>query len=115
MGMTWAYADSDLMVISSWRKKDTPIISTKDLVDEVGPGHNSFVVDENGEPSGSHGGSTPEEYTVFIGIAGKSVANIDLGTIRNRDVAAIAAAALNIDKPEVWTSEVPSNLFTDRK
>ena len=62
-----------------------------------------------------HGGTTPEEVTIFIGIVGESVANIDLGTIRNRDVAAIAAAALNIEKPDVWTSEVPANLFTDRQ
>lgn len=49
VGMTWAYADSNLMDINSWHKKSTPILSTKDLVDEVGPGHNSFVVDENGK------------------------------------------------------------------
>lgn len=47
IGMTWAYADSDLMDINSWHKKDTPILSTVDLTGEVGPGHNSFVVDEN--------------------------------------------------------------------
>lgn len=49
VGLVWAYADSDLMNKDSWHKQDTPILSTSDLVDEVGPGHNSFVVDENGE------------------------------------------------------------------
>ncbi len=48
VGMLWADADSDLMNISSWHKMDRPILSTDDLTDEVGPGHNSFVVDENG-------------------------------------------------------------------
>lgn len=49
MGMLWADRNSDLMDISAWTKLDTPVLSTKDLVDEVGPGHNSFVVDENGK------------------------------------------------------------------
>lgn len=48
MGMLWAYKDSDLTDVNSWHKSNQPILSTKDLVDEVGPGHNSFVVDENG-------------------------------------------------------------------
>lgn len=47
MGMLWADKDVDLMDISSWHKEDKPILSTTDLTDEVGPGHNSFVVDEN--------------------------------------------------------------------
>lgn len=49
MGMLWADKNSDLMDISSWHKIDTPILSTEDLIGEVGPGHNSFVTDENGE------------------------------------------------------------------
>lgn len=48
MGMLWADADANLMDINSWTKLDKPILSTVDLIDEVGPGHNSFVVDENG-------------------------------------------------------------------
>lgn len=47
MGMLWAYKNSDLMDINSWHKIDKPVLSTNDLADEVGPGHNSFVVDEN--------------------------------------------------------------------
>lgn len=49
IGMTWAYKNSDLMNPSSWHKLDKPILSTDDLEGEVGPGHNSFVVDENGK------------------------------------------------------------------
>ena len=74
----------------------------------------TFVVDENGNGSGGHGGSTPEEVTVFLGVTGKTVANIDLGAVRNRDVTAITAAALGIEIPETWTSTVPEGLFTDR-
>lgn len=74
----------------------------------------THYVDENGLTVGSHGGTTHEETTVFLGVAGKSVAKTDLGQIRNRDVAAIAAAALNIDIPDCWTSKVPEGLFTDR-
>lgn len=48
MGMLWADKNSDLMDLSSWHKLTEPVLSTKDLIDEVGPGHNSFVVDENG-------------------------------------------------------------------
>lgn len=49
MGMLWADNDSDLMDVNSWHKLDKPILSTDDLQGEVGPGHNSFVVDENGK------------------------------------------------------------------
>ncbi len=49
MGMLFADKNSDLMNISSWEKLPYPVLETKDLTDEVGPGHNSFVVDENGK------------------------------------------------------------------
>lgn len=49
IGMLWADANSDLMDISNWHKLDKPILSTENLIDEAGPGHNSFVVDEDGK------------------------------------------------------------------
>lgn len=49
VGCIYADADSHLMDNNSWTKLSTPILSTADLVGEVGPGHNSFVVDENGK------------------------------------------------------------------
>lgn len=49
MGMMWADINSDLMDISNWTKLDKPVLETADLVGEAGPGHNSFVVDENGD------------------------------------------------------------------
>lgn len=49
MGMLYADANADLMDINSWTKCSEPVLKTEDLVDEAGPGHNSFVVDENGD------------------------------------------------------------------
>ncbi len=49
MGRLEADADSDLMNTSSWKKLPYPILSTADLEGEAGPGHNSFVTDENGD------------------------------------------------------------------
>ena len=41
--------NSDLTDISSWTKLDTPLLTSADLDGEYGPGHNSFVKDENGD------------------------------------------------------------------
>lgn len=49
MGMLYADTDSDLMDKNSWTKISEPILQTEDLVGEAGPGHNSFVTDENGK------------------------------------------------------------------
>ena len=48
MGYLWADNDADLMNIESWNKTSEPVLSTKDLTGEAGPGHNSFVYDEGG-------------------------------------------------------------------
>lgn len=49
MGMLWADTQADLMNKDSWHKLTEPVLETKDLAGEAGPGHNSFVVDENGK------------------------------------------------------------------
>ena len=49
MGMLWADADADLMNKDSWHKLPEPQLSTENLTDQSGPGHNSFVWDENGK------------------------------------------------------------------
>ncbi len=46
MGYLWAENDSELMNPDSWKKTTSPVLSTNDLDGEVGPGHNSFVYDE---------------------------------------------------------------------
>lgn len=49
MGKVYADRNADLMDINSWTKCPEPALQTADLIDEAGPGHNSFVVDENGD------------------------------------------------------------------
>ena len=48
IGLLCADTDADLMKTESWTKRTTPVLSTKDLENEAGPGHNCFVTDENG-------------------------------------------------------------------
>lgn len=48
VGILWANEDSELTDINSWHKLSQPVLATRDLDGEVGPGHNSFVMDENG-------------------------------------------------------------------
>lgn len=48
MGYLWADNDADLTDASSWNKTKKPVLSTADLDNSVGPGHNSFVYDEQG-------------------------------------------------------------------
>lgn len=49
IGLMYADVTSDLMDINSWTKLDTPLLTSEDLIGEYGPGHNSFVQDENGD------------------------------------------------------------------
>ncbi|MCR5692187.1 MAG: family 43 glycosylhydrolase, partial [Eubacterium sp.] len=50
IGYLYADEDSDLMTKSSWTKQATPALASENLVDEYGPGHNSFTEDEDGNP-----------------------------------------------------------------
>ena len=49
MGMLYAKTDADLMNEESWIKHTEPVLRTEDLIGEAGPGHNSFITDENGK------------------------------------------------------------------
>jgi len=49
VGLLTADATSDLMKVSSWTKSDKPLLTSEDLYQEYGPGHNSFTIDENGD------------------------------------------------------------------
>ena len=49
MGLLVADADSDLMDPASWNKSDTPVFYTNEELNRYGPGHNSFVLAEDGE------------------------------------------------------------------
>ena len=48
VGKLTASADADLMDAASWTKGTAPELSSADVSGESGPGHNSFVTDENG-------------------------------------------------------------------
>lgn len=48
VGRMWADEHADLMNPASWHKEKNAVLSTADLNGESGPGHNSFVTDENG-------------------------------------------------------------------
>lgn len=49
IGQLYADEKSELMDIASWTKLPYPVLRTEDLYGEAGPGHNSFVKDENGD------------------------------------------------------------------
>ena len=49
MGKVVADKDADLLDVNNWKKDPVPALQTEDLVDQAGPGHNSFVVDESGD------------------------------------------------------------------
>lgn len=49
IGLMYADISSDLLNIESWTKLDMPLLTSGDLEGEYGPGHNSFVRDENGD------------------------------------------------------------------
>ncbi|MFM2481145.1 family 43 glycosylhydrolase [Celerinatantimonas sp. YJH-8] len=48
LGMLWADENADLLIPGSWHKTNQPIFTTCNERKIFGPGHNSFVVDENG-------------------------------------------------------------------
>jgi len=50
VGMLSAKEGDDLLDINSWTKYPVSLLSTDDLVNQCGPGHNSFTTDENGNP-----------------------------------------------------------------
>lgn len=48
IGMMTADAGSDLLDISNWTKNPYPLLTSRDVDGEEGPGHNSFTVDQDG-------------------------------------------------------------------
>lgn len=50
IGMLAAEQGTDLLDPRSWKKEPKPVLSTDSARGIYGPGHNSFTVDENGEP-----------------------------------------------------------------
>lgn len=50
VGLLTADAGADLMYPASWTKNGYPLLTTDDVPGQFGPGHNSFTVDEYGNP-----------------------------------------------------------------
>lgn len=48
MGLLWADEDADLLDAASWTKLGAPVFSTNPALGRFGPGHNSFVLAEDG-------------------------------------------------------------------
>ncbi len=49
IGLLSADVTANLMDKTSWTKEKYPLLTSDDLIGEYGPGHNSFVKDENGD------------------------------------------------------------------
>ena len=72
-----------------------------------------LVTADHGGIGKTHGGDTEQERYVFLGIAGKTVADGAIVDAEARDIAAIAAYALGLECPETWTGHVPAGVFKD--
>jgi len=72
-----------------------------------------IVTADHGGKGKTHGGDSDEERYVFLGVAGKTVAEGTIEDAETRDVAAITAYALGLECPETWTARVPAGVFWD--
>ncbi|MBO5372875.1 MAG: family 43 glycosylhydrolase [Lachnospiraceae bacterium] len=50
IGMCSAKAGTDLLDVANWTKSPYPLLTSRDVDGEEGPGHNSFTVDQDGNP-----------------------------------------------------------------
>ncbi|WP_211749231.1 alkaline phosphatase family protein [Paenibacillus sp. Marseille-Q4541] len=75
-----------------------------------------IVTTDHGGSGTGHGGSTPEEQTVFWTAKGSSIKpGTVLGEVRNIDTAAVIAHALRLTIPENWDAKIPTGLFKNKK
>ncbi|MDI5831818.1 family 43 glycosylhydrolase [Shewanella xiamenensis] len=49
MGLLWADENADLLDPKSWHKSPSPVFTTEPSLNRFGPGHNSFVLAEDGK------------------------------------------------------------------
>ena len=101
-------AISDLDTYIGWIYDE---LKLKNILDET-----LFIVTaDHGGKGKTHGGDSDEEKYVFLGIAGKTVADGTIVDAETRDIAAIAAYALGLECPDTWTGRVPAGVFQDVK
>ena len=70
VGVLEADLTSNLLSPSSWKKQDKPLLTSEDLTDEYGPGHNSFTKDENGNDVFVYHARSKECFLGICGYAG---------------------------------------------
>jgi hypothetical protein len=75
-----------------------------------------IVTTDHGGRGRGHGGSSPEEQTIFWTAKGKSITpGTMLSDVENMDTPAVVAHALRLDIPENWDAKIPKGLFQDKK
>ena len=78
-----------------------------------------LVIADHGGIRTAHGGYTPDEYMIFLGVAGESVEADSIGPASTRDVAAIVLYALGLEIPAYteggFTSQVPDGIFPETR
>ncbi|PGZ92038.1 alkaline phosphatase family protein [Bacillus sp. AFS029533] len=75
-----------------------------------------IITADHGGKGYGHGGSSPEEQTIFWTAKGKSLKpGTVLSDVENIDTAAVVAHALRLDIPENWDAQLPSGLFQVKK
>ncbi|MEK3888359.1 LamG-like jellyroll fold domain-containing protein [Bacillus sp. FSL K6-3431] len=101
------------------QKADQYIGQIVQALEEEGLMDDTLIVvtaDHGGTRSGSHGGNSPEEQTVFWAAKGKSIkSGTTLSDVEVVDTAAVVAHALRLDIPENWDAQLPAGLFQDKK
>ncbi|MBQ8549467.1 MAG: family 43 glycosylhydrolase, partial [Lachnospiraceae bacterium] len=70
VGALEADLTSNLLCPTSWKKYDEPLLTSADLTDEYGPGHNSFTKDENGNDVFVYHARSKECFLGICGYAG---------------------------------------------
>lgn len=70
VGALEAELGSDLLCAESWKKYEKPLLTSEDLTDEYGPGHNSFTKDENGNDVFVYHARSKECFLGTCGYAG---------------------------------------------
>ncbi|MDQ8736118.1 alkaline phosphatase family protein [Paenibacillus sp. LHD-38] len=101
------------------QKADQYVGQIVQALEEAGLMEDTLIVltsDHGGKGKG-HGGSSPEEQTIFWAAKGKSIApgTILSDEVRNVDTAAVVAHALRLDIPANWDAKIPAGLFQDKK
>jgi len=70
-----------------------------------------IVCADHGGNGDHHGGDSDNEKLIFVGCAGKTVKPGTIGPMNIKDIPAIAAAALGMEAPAIWTAKVPEGVF----